>query len=606
MRMRRRTASSAAVLGAALLLAGCAAMPGDGSPGPVPSDPAGQGQDSQVVVVAVPPKDGEAPEELMKGFLDDLVSDEHGYETARKYLAQGTTWDPEQRVTVLDGMSVLPPQTSNGKEATVVVEGRQLAHLDANHVYATDGADDGGVKVDLPFTFAKNAQGQWRIKELPPGLILNQVDFQRIYQSVDLYYPARQGPGVPRSAPLVTDPVYLRSRIDPLDTAVTQLLRGPSDWLDPVVASAFPKDTRLARLQTAADGTASVYLRAPEPGGLTSGAACQSMAEQLYLTLSQVNTQESSQSGQAVSSVRLYRDGDGSALCSMDASTFAGRQPASSATGYYVGTNGHLWSVSPDSGSKTELGAEPVPQGVGIGSFAVAPDGGSQVAAVSSDGRALYVSSLTGSAPPSQALFHAERGSGAGLSTPSWDAAGTIWVADRSVPDRLLAAVNGQPAVVSLVGLSGTVTRVRVAADGVRIVLEVQQGGQDRLLLGRISREGTEQSPLLTVDGLHPLAPKVTSVGALSWYDGDSLIMLGQFEGSPTDSLAMLETDGSQAQQNSGNAQLLSRMSQVSAVQGIQPQALLGSDQDKKIWKLAPNSNKWEFIAEGSQPTYPG
>ena len=83
-----------------------------------------------------------------------------------------------------------------------------------------------------------------------------------------------------------------------------------------------------------------------------------------------------------------------------------------------------------------------------------------------------------------------------GLSAPSWDGFGDLWVADRNpAAPRLMMLTdgNGQPTTAPP-ALNGRIESVRVAADGVRIALVVEQDGDRTLQLGRIGRGGTRTS----------------------------------------------------------------------------------------------------------------
>lgn len=615
-RRRRAWALRASGVAAVLLLAGCAAMPDSGPAGSVPSEAPSDAQADQVVVYAVPPEQQEQPAQLLSGFLDDLISDEPDYATAREYLAPGTQWNPQQRVLILDNVTVQDVEPTKSEQTagrmTIKVTGRELARLDDRASYLPASAADRDVSVDFGFSKVK---GQWRISSLPQGVVLNRVDFQRIYQSVDLYYPAAAGQtdgGVP---PLVPDSVFLRSRIDPLASAVEQLLAGPSRWLAPVVASAFPAGSRLQgeQVPVSSGGVARVTLDLPSGTALdTDSAQCRAMAAQLYATLTQVNTQQSAEANDNVESVQVYRGhGGGYACAASSASPYDATQSAAAQSiGYYVGSNGKVWSMRPgqDSARPQQVPGVLLPPGQQIGSFAVSPTDDGQVATVTADGRSLYLSALSRTTAPTAALF-TDSAKGA-LSTPSWDGVGTVWVADTAPGGKVLAAVDGHPAQVTVEGLSGQVTAVRAAADGTRLALVVKQGGHSSVELVRVRRGGTAAHPQLTLEASRGIAPGVTAVTALSWYDGDSLILLAQSATAPANSLEMVELDGSPSVASSTTGQLLDGMQQVSALQnGLRVPLLASNASDKspsKIWELPPSSNKWAFIANGSQPTYPG
>ena len=291
-------------------------------------------------LIAVPPKDNESPSALLTGFLDDLASDEAAYTNARKYLAPGTSWEPGAQLTVLDQRGS-PSQTSdNGKQVTVSVTGRRMATLDAHGSYAPGDQQT----VTENFVFEKNAQGQWRITSLPQGILLTEQDFPGIYESVNLYYPADGGTTSGGRSPLVADPVYIRSHIDPMTYAARQLLAGPSKWLSPVVANAFPPGSSID-LDTSGSQI-KAYLTLGQ-GAQWADVSCQAMAAQLYDTLSEVDVSASGEPSVAVQSVALYQGHNGPEQCSADGGNlYQAMTPLDpSGTVYYLNADHHLVSV---------------------------------------------------------------------------------------------------------------------------------------------------------------------------------------------------------------------------------------------------------------------
>ena len=84
-RPRRSDVRVLGVLALGMVLAGCATMPDSGAPAPISGSQDANTQSTQLVVVAVPPQANEEPGELLVGFLDDLVSDEADYTTAKTW-----------------------------------------------------------------------------------------------------------------------------------------------------------------------------------------------------------------------------------------------------------------------------------------------------------------------------------------------------------------------------------------------------------------------------------------------------------------------------------------------------------------------------------------
>ncbi|MEY9849952.1 LpqB family beta-propeller domain-containing protein [Streptacidiphilus sp. MAP5-3] len=613
---RRRTVSMVAVTGSALLVVGCAAMP---SSGPIPSvggQQTGTAQDSTVQLIAVPPKDNESPSALLTGFLDDLASDEADYTNARKYLAPGTSWEPGAQLTVLDQRGS-PSQTSdNGKQVTVSVTGRRMATLDAHGSYAPGDQQT----VSENFVFQKNAQGQWRITSLPQGILLTEQDFPGIYESVNLYYPADGGTTSGGRSPLVADPVYIRSHIDPMTYAARQLLAGPSKWLSPVVANAFPPGSSID-LDTSGSQI-KAYLTLGQ-GAQWADVSCQAMAAQLYDTLSEVDVSASGEPSVAVQSVALYQGHNGPEQCSADGGNlYQAMSPLDpSGTVYYLNADRHLVSVPPSaSGSGGSADPQPVSgallsaaasaAGGGIGSFAVSPRSDGAVATVTKNGGAVYVSSLHASTAPTEPVLTSASG---GLSSPSWDGTGTLWAVDSDPNNPSLRAVeNGHEVPVNVTGLQGTVKQVRVATDGARIALLVEDPNTSdtTVVIGRVHRLGTEASPQLAIDGLRTIAQSISSVSSMAWTDGDSLVVLGLPSTTRTLTPISVEIDGSPSGTDGGILPALNGIGDITAFPGPTPRLVASSSES--VFRMlaaaswAPVGDGTSGTDKGSAPRFPG
>jgi hypothetical protein len=640
-----RTRSHVQVVGAlatGLLLAGCAAMPSTGEP-PSQSVAGGNTQAAQqVVVFAEPPKAADPPIQLFSSFLDDLVSDEQGYQTAKEFLTPeaAKAWNPQSQAAVLERVNASLDGEATATRAKIEVSGTLVATLNARHAYVPAH----NTSYHQEFTLVKGSQG-WRIDTPPDGIILNAVDFARIYEAVDLYFPVAGSGGTgsfnSSPSPLVADPIYVRSHIDPLTDAADALLGGPSDWLAPAVSSGFPKGSSLGRGPVdigtdTGDNAVRIQLGGVAGARLANQADCDRMAAQLYFTLSEVPTQQAPQAGQKIGSVSLSQKGDDSIACAASSdSSYSPFSAQSGTTSYFVDPTGHLDSLDVglgDPASKPVTGALMPPGGGHIGGFAVAPGGSGNVAVLSSNQRDLYVSTLTRQTPPVRpTLTSAVNG---GLTTPSWDSLGRLWVADTDPAHPTVQAVVDNKVVdVAVEGLQGTVTGVRVAADGARIALTVTSDNADNpvqsVQVGRIEQTGTANAPVLTVDRLLSVTPaSLTSAKSVSWLDGDSLIVLGQSVGTAP-GLSTWEVDGSSALAAAGTLPSpADGMTTVAALpqdssqeNGVKAPLLgdsngsseTGNTADKGTGKIYRwNKNQWQEVAKGDptgngpMPSYPG
>ncbi|MFI7246092.1 LpqB family beta-propeller domain-containing protein [Streptomyces qinglanensis] len=605
---RRRALVVLASCGA--LLAGCASMPDGGKVKHVSSSHR-SGADSQVRVYSVSPQKGEAPTQIVRGFLEATTSDEATFPTAREYMTRDMArrWDPFASTTVLsdapDAVKAPPESTAVEGGYSVEVSGDRMAEVDSKHAYSPSEG-----KYSEVFRLTK-VKGEWRIDEMPDGLVLGESDFQRIYRPINTYYYAQLGPDADSITDgqnvLVADPVYLRRRIDPVTETVSALLQGPSGWIDPVVSSSFPRGSRLARGQhLSLDDSGVLRLRLNARAAEAGGMRCARMAAQVLYSVQD-------QASAKVGKVELAGPEDRQ-LCSRTREQVAAFQPGrlngSAKRAYFIDGKHRVASFKRKSAS-----ARPVEGPLGSGQVemgAVAVNRiESEGAAVSRGRRALYVASLEGSSATTAlgdpVLTSAAEKEKDRLTAPSWDGLGDLWVADRD-PDapRLLRLRSGkeQPDEVRVpdLGEDERIESLRVASDGVRILLRVRDSeGRASLQLGRVVRGGTVKESRVTVEQLRPVAPQLVDVSAASWAGGSRLVVVGRESGS-VQQLQYMETDGSVSDQPT-----LPGITDVTGVAASEDESKpLLADSEDGIVRLPPDAN-WRMLTEhGSAPAYPG
>ncbi|PJJ02314.1 lipoprotein LpqB-like beta-propeller protein [Streptomyces sp. 2333.5] len=611
MRVRRgaRRARKAVLLGcAAALLAGCASMPDSGDVTAVDQSPRSEG-DSQVRVYGVPPQDGAQPTNIVRSFLDATTSDEADFRTATQYLAKSAkrTWRPFQVTNVLQERPKPEPKSQPSREDangyTVTLSGSQVAAVDDNHAYTPE---------EKPYRrtiHLVKENGQWRIDRLPNGLVLGLSDFQRIYRSVNKYYFASykseaQEPKASRNV-LVADPVYLRQRIKPITSSVAALLSGPTDWLNQVTSSAFPPGTRLAARDLALDDSNALHVRLSKQAVSAGSAQCKRMAAQLFFTVQDMTR------ASKVSEVEL-QDGSGNSLCALtqeQADRDFAPSPGSQNSGkeYFIDADHKVVAMSDSATEPTPVRG---PFGTGktpLRSVAISR-AENTAAGVSSDGRSLYVAGMEDGIARGGSLLTSNgsaKDADAGLTAPSWDGLGDLWIADRDAHgSRLLRIREGKsdPERVAVPGLGGRrIKAIKVAADGIRIAVLVEDKGRTTLQLGRVERGGTAQHPELSVQELRPIAPQLEDVVAASWAGGSRLVVVGRESGG-VQQMQFMETDGS-----ASNAQTLPGVNGVKAVAASEDETRpLIADATEGIVRLPPDAN-WKTVAkDGTAPVYPG
>ncbi|MDX3239036.1 LpqB family beta-propeller domain-containing protein [Streptomyces sp. ME03-5709C] len=591
------------LLSGLLLLTGCASMPSSGEVHKV-----GGGKhadtDPQVRVFGVKPQGGETPRDIVSGFLEATTSDEADYATAKLYMTKdlGIRWKPESGITVLAGGPTQvqePGTTTDGKDGDttqITLTGNRVATVDDRHAYRAEaGTFSSGIRLT-------KENGEWRIAGVADGLVLSEADFQRFYRSVDTFYFAAPGPG-PKDATasqdaLVADPIYLRKRINTLSNAVNALLAGPTDWLDPVVVSAFPGGIRAEEVELDDSQRVTVKLKA-SPGG--DSARCRRMAAQLIQTVQGM-------SSTPVPSVALQGP-SGRTLCTLqrdDARDYApDKLVGDSKKQYFVDADHHLVGLT---GTDTRPVAVDGPLGTGtfkVGSAAVRRDE-EYAAALTDDDASLYVTGLSAGAQLGPIVLRSAAADPKNrLTTPSWDGYGDLWIADRD-PNRprllMLPGGVGSPVPVEVPALGdGRIESLRVAADGVRIALLVRDGDHTTLRLGRIERTGTIAEQKITVAELRSVAPQLEDVIAASWAGFSRLVVVGR-EAGGVPQIQYVDADGS----GTSSSSLPGISGVVSVAASERQDAPLLAELGDGVFRLPPDSNWKEVAPKAGSPVYPG
>ncbi|MEV6166160.1 LpqB family beta-propeller domain-containing protein [Streptomyces sp. NPDC052052] len=597
-----------------MVLSACGSMPVTGD---VRAVDASQAADPQVQVYAVAPRDDATPNEIVDGFLESMTSDDSEFRTTRKYLTRkaASTWRPSAFTTVLTNAPNRSdrPFRDNAPDVTEItyaLTGEKVATVDAQNAYQPLAPTD--YSQTLRLVKENGPEGkEWRIDFVPDGLLLGQSDFKRLYRSVDKYYFAAGRTA--ESSTLVADPVYLRSRTDPvtgMDTvtqAVRSLLAGPTSWLRPVVDSRFPAGTALKKGVTSLAPDERNVLKVPlnaKADGVGQS-SCRMMASQVLYTLRDLTSAR-------VEQVELQRS-DGSPLCVLGRDQAEEFAPDGSSSGpdgqYFVDINGYVERIPGSTrGSGTpEAVAGPLGDGpVRMGVVGVARDEQS-AAAVSQDSRALYVASIVSDGElPVPSVTSRARNPDDRLSAPSWDGLGDLWVADRDPANsRLLRLTGGtgKPQEVTVPSLAGgRIEALRMSADGVRIALLVKRHGHSTLKIGRIERHGSETEQKVSVVELRQAAPQLTDVTAMSWSGRSRLVVVGKEQGG-VEQVRYVQADGSTPASG-----VLPGVNQVSSVAAADDEQLplMAATVEDGIVKLSPGDNWQTVVKKGFALVYPG
>ncbi|MFF2845404.1 LpqB family beta-propeller domain-containing protein [Streptomyces sp. NPDC058001] len=571
---------------------------------------ASQLPDSQVRVFAMPPRENAGPAEIVQGFLEALTSDDPQFDMARKYLTDDAAkkWRPEATTTVLKDGPNTAGETRPGDDGeggrVYTLSGNRVATVDDRHAYEPA---EGTYSEAVHLTQDSGPGKAWRIDRPPAGVVLGESDFHRIYEPVNKYYFAvGTSSGGEGQEGLVADPVYVRQRIDPITQSVKLLLAGPTRWLDPVVRSSFPSRTQLKAGTATLTPDSHNVLKVPlnSAADRVGQAQCTRMAAQVIFTL-----QDWPSNG--IEQVELQRS-DGSQLCVLSAESAEAIAPQRSVGRtdfqYFLDAKQRLVRL-PGKGTSTDPEAVPGPLGAGtqtLGTAAVSRDEG-RAAGVSSDRKSLFVSALVAGASlgdpvlRSKAPLEKDR-----LSTPSWDGQGDLWVADRDPKNprlMLLVQGEGEPVQVKTPGLEGSrIEAVRVAADGVRIALLVEEGGKQTLRVGRVERTGEQGKPAeVAVVEARAAAPQMEEVTAMSWAGGSRLVVVGR-EAGGVQQIRYVQCDGSVP-----TTPVLPGLTGVREIAASDDDRLpVVAHSDDGIVRLPPGEPWQMVLRKGTGPVYPG
>ncbi|HEY3734672.1 MAG TPA: LpqB family beta-propeller domain-containing protein [Streptosporangiaceae bacterium] len=587
----RRAWPVAAACLTALLATACATVPDSGT---VQRGQAAAAQPENFLqLIAVSPKPGWSPQQIVAGFLTASASFAGNHAVARQYLTSSaaSSWSPGPGVTVVGspyGQGGLPFQAvrqlgQQDYEVKVQPTGQKLAFLLDNGQYAKGNALSGA-----PFTFNVKLTDQgYRISNPPGFLMLNESDFQRVYQPRNLYFLADVGQA------LVPYPVFVplqATSVGLATTLVTALLADPQEWLAGAARTAVPPGSRRVRPVTIGNGIATVDL-----GGAAATAsktALQEMAAQLVWTLAGPSGDQP-----AIQSVQLEINGNLRASAS-----WSGGQPQltgsarltvpemqAGITAYSIAPNGAVQTMDGDGSISGRVAGEAGEGGRLFSSIAVSPDR-RYVAGLTRSGDVYF-----GLASRDARLATLPRGSG--FTSLSWDNQDNLWAAGSSGVWRQSGA-GGSPSLVR--GLAGEyqVHAFAVAPDDVRVALIVvpSGGGPAQLRLGAIARTGSQASVGQTV----AIGSGVTDPTDLTWYDADHLIVLTS---SSSAASPLLEVPV-----NGGTAANISTYPGTSSISAAGPgNPLLAGLPNGRLAVAANINGSWTLVREfAGDPTYPG
>ncbi|WP_433799680.1 LpqB family beta-propeller domain-containing protein [Actinomycetospora sp. CA-084318] len=587
----------AAVLGlVALLLAGCATVPGSsdvtvlrrvGDPAE-PSAPPG-------------PARGAGPLEIVRGWILASGSTAERHSAARAYLAPATagSWDDGASPTVVSDRVDTTFVTGSGQspDASVRVRADKLGTLRPDGAFV---ADPGTVDVTVRLT---QDNGVWRIADLPPGTIVRRTDLRANTRPVRIWFLAAVG-GAPvgETRYLATSPARsVASRV------LDELLSGPSDDLRGAALSALPPGAMLrSAVGTSPDGVTTVDLTRIGPVDALDEGRRTEIAQQIVLTLAGVGIDRVAPSvdGEPLVAgrtelgvadvlaalpplVRERRD-----LPSDSASSRAVTPPA------VVVTGGRVLTVPENPTAASSGGPDLVTGVTDARSASLSPDG-RDVAVVGNgpDGMRLWVGRSGAAATPSPVA-------GQFVGRPSWTPDGSeVWTVVDGRPVRA-ARADGVLTPVALdtstLAGYGPPTTLRLSPDGTKVAL-VADG---RVLVATVVRDTSGGARLGPVRVLRPgpVGEALAGVLDVTWSQTDQLVAVGTALGRP---VQIASVDGLELD----SPTTTNLTPPVTAVAAAPERPTLVVDQSG-LWSLpASGGDVWSSVPGGSNssvPAYPG
>lgn len=198
-----------------------------------------------------PPRPGMTPAQLVQSFLLAGATTGSGLSVARSYLTPeaSSAWNPDDAQTIVSAQDL--PQIRSEGGATIQVQARVAARIDADGRYALAKTSDGAI---VRFGLSR-VDGEWRISKVQPdfGRLLPSSRVDQMYRRYQVHYAAI---GWNR---LVPDLRWI-----PSDQEATRLVRAQLGDVPSYLAGAVQTDAD-ARLTVDAvpviDGVAQVDLK---------------------------------------------------------------------------------------------------------------------------------------------------------------------------------------------------------------------------------------------------------------------------------------------------------------------------------------------------------
>ncbi|HYZ10134.1 MAG TPA: LpqB family beta-propeller domain-containing protein [Pseudonocardiaceae bacterium] len=573
--MRTQRVLPAVVALLAVLVPGCATVPDSSDVQVLRSVPSGP-----QVAPPAGPTPGASPFRLVRDFIEATGSPANGHAAARAFLTRpaAASWDDDASLTVIEDSPDTPESgpVRGDDRSSVVVRAARIGTLAADGSFTSD-AGLSSVVLDLV-----REDGEWRISNPPPGVLVESTAFQQNYVTVSAWFAE------PTSGTLVPDMRWVPAQPDDAlaGRALDVLLAGPSEALADAVVSAFPPDARpRSNMLVGPDGRAVIDLAGM---GEVGGQERRLAAAQIVSTLDGLVRRPPFQ---------LLADGE---------PLVAGKPDwrAADITSYTAtsGPRPDVPGLVVHDGRLRGLDGAPLPGPAGSGQLTVltaarsSPEGERLAAVTARPDRTLQLLvGMTGEGLTAVAL------DAVSMTRPTWRPSGDeVWTVINGTTVAGVALSGSAPAATYQVNAAelaefGPITELRLSRDGVRVAAVV--GGQ-LVVATVVSRPGevSIRQPRVLRTGSIPATVSV------DWARSDRLVVASS---EPAPQVSEMSVDGLVYQPMS-STNLTAPLAGVVAAPGRET---IVSDANG-LWTYSPSQEVWEpllgGIGPGAVPLYPG